>query len=178
MVKTMGDSHGWSDQSKDSKALLCMLGLGGGEILGALAFGRIADKLENKKTIMINMLMSTIAYVFLILYASIYDFTFYMAIFMTFTWGVQDAGMNTYLNALLGFQFASKTTPFSVFKFLQSFLIFCVDELVTTTDNQLSYICFFGATYVVAMASWIIFSVFFDRKTQKEVDQMRKDKIA
>jgi len=57
MVSTMGDSHGWSKQDKDSKALLCMLGLGAGEILGALAFGRIADKLENKKTIMINMLM-------------------------------------------------------------------------------------------------------------------------
>ena len=84
----MGDSHGWSDQDKDSKALLCMLGLGAGEILGALVFGRIADKLENKKTIMINMLTSTVAYVFLILYASIYDFSYYMAILMTFTWGV------------------------------------------------------------------------------------------
>ena len=65
-----------------------MLGLGAGEILGALVFGRIADKLENKKTIMINMLTSTVAYVFLILYASIYDFSYYMAILMTFTWGV------------------------------------------------------------------------------------------
>ena len=62
-----------------------MLGLGGGEILGALVFGRIADKLENKQTIMINMLTATVGYIFLILYASIYDFTYYMAIFMTFT---------------------------------------------------------------------------------------------
>ena len=130
------------------------------------------------KTIMINMLTSTVAYVFLMLYTSIYDFSFYMSILMTFTWGVQDAGINTYINALLGFQFDSKTTPFSVYKFLQSFLIFCVDELVTTTDNQLSYLCFFGATYAVAMASWIILSAFFDRKTQAEVKQMRKDKIA
>lgn len=34
----------WDNTEKTSKALLCMIGLGFGEIFGSLAFGRIIDK--------------------------------------------------------------------------------------------------------------------------------------
>ena len=118
MVDTMDDRTSWLDQDKTSNALLCMLGLGSGEIIGSIAFGRITDKCSNRRTILINVLTTTVGYGFLILYGAIYDFSFTLAILMTFTWGFQDAGVNCLLNSLLGFQFESKTTPFSVYKFL------------------------------------------------------------
>lgn len=115
---TMVDITKWSDEEKTSNALLCMLGLGFGEISGSLVFGKVTDKLPPKTTIMINAITMTVGYGCLFLYAAIYDFSFYLGVLMTFAWGVQDSGMNCLLNSVLGFQFESKTTPFSVYKFL------------------------------------------------------------
>jgi len=80
-----------------------MLGLGCGEIIGSLIFGRITDTCSNDKIILINVATLTVGYGFLILYGAIYDFSFYLAILMTFFWGVQDSGMNCLLNVVLGF---------------------------------------------------------------------------
>ena len=103
MVDTMDDRTEWGDQDKDSKALLVMIALGVGEVLGSKVFGYITDKFETKKTVLINMLACTVAYAILVLYGAIYDFTFYLGILMTFSWGIQDAGINCLLNSLLGF---------------------------------------------------------------------------
>ena len=65
-----------------------MLGLGTGEIGGSILFGRITDKCSTKVTVVANMVALTVAYFFLILYGAIYEFSFYLAILMTFTWGV------------------------------------------------------------------------------------------
>ena len=103
MVDTMDDRTEWGDQDKDSKALLVMIALGVGEVLGSKVFGYITDKCETKKTVLLNMLACTVGYAILILYGAIYDFTFYLGILMTFSWGIQDAGINCLLNSLLGF---------------------------------------------------------------------------
>ena len=88
MVATMTEEPQWDDQEKTSNALLCMLGLGVGEILGSLAFGRVTDKLPPKQTILINAAVITIAYGCLVVYGAVYDFSFYLGVLMTFTWGV------------------------------------------------------------------------------------------
>ena len=103
MVDTMEDRTEWGDQDKDSKALLVMIALGVGEVLGSKVFGYITDKCETKKTVLLNMLACTVGYAILVLYGAIYDFTFYLGILMTFSWGIQDAGINCLLNSLLGF---------------------------------------------------------------------------
>lgn len=103
MVDSMDDRTSWSSQDKTSNALLCMLGLGSGEILGSVAWGRITDKCELKQTILINAMAATIAFGCLILYGTIYEFSFPLGILMTFTWGVQDAGVNCLLSSILGF---------------------------------------------------------------------------
>ena len=112
-----------------------MMGLGVGEIVGSLVFGPITDKYSTKTTSYINMVACTVGYAILILYGAIYDFSFYLGILMTFSLGVQDAGLNCLLNSLLGFQFESKTTPFSVYKFLQSLLIFMCVSVESATAN-------------------------------------------
>jgi predicted MFS family arabinose efflux permease len=80
-----------------------MIGLGCGEIIGSLVFGRVADKCSNNTIVLINLVAMTVGYAFLILYAAIYDFSYYLAVLMTFFWGVQDAGISCYMNVLLGF---------------------------------------------------------------------------
>ena len=103
MKSTMVDITKWDSQEKDSKALLCMLGLGSGEIIGSLIMGRIQDIFSHKNTVYLNIFATTLGYACLILYAAVYDFSFYLAILMTFTFGVQDGGMNCLLNVMLGF---------------------------------------------------------------------------
>ena len=103
MVDTMDDKTSWSSQDKTSNALLCMLGLGCGEIIGSIAWGRITDMCSTKRTVLINTVATTIGYGCLILYGAIYEFSFPLGILMTFTWGVQDSGVNCLLNSILGF---------------------------------------------------------------------------
>ena len=103
MVQSMEKRNEWSKQDKTSYALLCMLGLGAGEILGALLFGAIMDKCLYKQTVFINMITLSISFAMMILYSVILDFSFTLACLMTLTWGIQDAGINCLLNSLLGF---------------------------------------------------------------------------
>ena len=103
MTDTMEDKTEWDSNEKTSKALLCMLGLGAGSIVGWLFFGRITDKCSIKVTVLLNVFATTIAYGCLFLYAAIYKFSFPLAIAMTFTWGAQDAGATCLVNCMLGF---------------------------------------------------------------------------
>ena len=80
-----------------------MLGLGVGEIIGSLAFGKIIDNCSTKVTVSICLVAVTVSYVFLFLYGIIYEFSFPLAIAMTLTWGFQDAGVRNLLNCMLGF---------------------------------------------------------------------------
>ena len=88
MTETMQERTEWNSTEKTSKALLCMLGMGVGSILGFAVFGRITDKCSVKMTLIVNMLVTTIAYGFLILYGAIYKFSYFLAVAMTFTWGL------------------------------------------------------------------------------------------
>ena len=88
MTDTMGERTEWDSKEKTSYALLCMLGLGAGEILGALAWGKIIDKCPTKVTVLINVLAVTVSFAFLILYATLYKFTYPLALLMTFSLGV------------------------------------------------------------------------------------------
>ena len=96
MVQSM-EERPWSQQDKTSYALLCMLGLGSGEILGSLLFGSIMDKLSYKKTVLINIIALSISFAMMIAYSVILDFSFTLACVMTLAWGVQDAGINVLL---------------------------------------------------------------------------------
>ena len=73
----MDERTEWTATEKTSRALLCMLGLAAGSILGWIIFGRITDKCSIKITVLINMLVTTTAYTALILYGAIYKFTYF-----------------------------------------------------------------------------------------------------
>ena len=117
------DDEGWSQSKRDQYALLAMAGLGVGEIIGSIVYGRINDKFPIGVTIVANVLGSLLAFAVLIAYAIKYDFNLALSFPVTLTWGLQDSGLNNLINSVLGFQFDSKTTPFSVNKFVQSICI-------------------------------------------------------
>ena len=88
MMENAMDGTDIKDKNQEPDALLCMIGLGVGEIGGAIAFGKIQDSMTHQKTIFINVIAAVISSIVLILYAAIYKFTFYFSIIMTVTWGV------------------------------------------------------------------------------------------
>ena len=89
MTDTMEETRPeWDSTEKTSKALLCMLGLGVGEIVGSLAFGRILDKCSLTWMVIIQCLAVTIAFGLLIVYGIQYEFTFVGAVAMTTSFGV------------------------------------------------------------------------------------------
>jgi hypothetical protein len=60
-----------------------------------------------------------------------------MAFVMAFVWGLMDSGLNAIIRSMLGFEFESKITPFSVFNFIQSLLVFAAQliEAQVMSDN-------------------------------------------
>lgn len=102
MVQSM-ENRTWAQQNKTSNALLCMLGLGSGEILGSLLFGSIMDKCSYKRTIFMNIITLSVSFTMMIVYSVMLDFSFSFACIITLSWGIQDAGVNCLLSSLLGF---------------------------------------------------------------------------
>lgn len=58
----------WSDSKMNSQALLAMISLGIGEIIGALISGGIQDKQGNRAIILYSLVMTGIAFTVLIIY--------------------------------------------------------------------------------------------------------------
>ena len=80
-----------------------MVGLGIGEIVGSILYGRINDKYSLKVTIASNILGSIIAFCLLIIYAVKFEFNLAFGFPVTFTWGIQDSGLNNLIASVLGF---------------------------------------------------------------------------
>ena len=80
-----------------------MAGLGIGEIVGSILFGRINDKFPIKITIASNILGSIIAFCVLIIYAVKFEFNLAFSFPVTLTWGIQDGGLNNLIDSVLGF---------------------------------------------------------------------------
>lgn len=132
------------------------------------------DKLSYKLTVFINTIALTTCFAMMILYSVVLDFSFGLACCLTLTMGIQDAGINCLLHSLLGFQFTSKTTPFSVFRFIESLLIFVSISVCSLLNSasQTGYIVFFCVSYVFAVSSWIFLYNCFNRLTEEEVQAL------
>ena len=174
MTDTMSNRTDWTSDEKTAKALLCMVALGIGEVLGSPVQGRILDKCSTKIAGLFNIIATTVAYFFLILYGAVYEFSFGLAIAMTFTFGIQDIGTQVIQTAMLGFQFESKTTPFSVRFFLLSLFTFFVLVIEAFIETQTAYLVYFGICYVISIVSWSIFIFCFEVKSTEEMDKIRE----
>ena len=98
-VKT--DNFSPEEQSKN--CLLALIGLGIGEISGSLLIGKVQDKLGNVVTTYVCVLLTVIGGTSLTAFTMVYEFKMWLAVIMTFTWGVQDGACNTLISCILGF---------------------------------------------------------------------------
>ena len=90
---------------------------------------------------------------------------------MTFIWGIQDGACQCLVSCILGFQFDSKTTPFSVFKSVQSFSIFAVILGEAHLKTRQAYIWFFIAFAVYTVAAYSILIGLFTFRTKPKADE-------
>ena len=172
MVNTMQDEEKWGveDKQKTSKGLLCILGVGVGEIVGSIVFGRITDKCTTRSTCLLNVLATSISYGLVFLFTALYEFSFLLAFPMTFMWGVQDAGTVCVVTCMLCFQFESKTTPFSVYKCSQSIFVFVAYYVNSFIDTQNAYLVYFCISYAFSILAWIIFYKCFEFRSNETLE--------
>lgn len=107
----------------------------------------------------------------LIAFTWFYSFQLWAAALVTFLWGIQDGSMNCFLNGVLGFEFESKTTPFSVFKALQSFLVFifiCVESFLV---DRLDFMYYYIISAIFSVLSYLIIVLVFDFKVKAKSER-------
>lgn len=107
----------------------------------------------------------------LIFYVVGNDFNMYWACVLNFLWGIQDSGVNTFTNCVLGFQFESKTVPFSIFYLFQSFSCFLFISLNSMVTTQLANLIYAVVLAFFAVFSWLLFLWKFELKPTTPVKQ-------
>jgi hypothetical protein len=85
-------------------------------LVGVAINSKALDKLGLKKVCYLNMAFLAVWLTTVILYNHFNTFSLWSAGIMTFTYGIQDSGLNIFINCCCGFEFESKTTPFSLYK--------------------------------------------------------------
>jgi len=91
----------------------------------------------------------------------------------TVSWGIMDSALNTIVNSVLGFEFDSNITPFSVFKFVQSFFVFVfqvMESIIKGTERRRYW---FIASFLFAMGALAV-TTFFPFKG-KELEEEEED---
>jgi hypothetical protein len=109
-----------------------------------------------------------LAFGVMIWYIWINKFTLYFAGAFNFFWGLQDSGLNNFIYCVLGFQFKSKTLPFSIYFFAQSFFCFvftCVGSVITHPKGYLIYV---AVSASFGLFAWLLFLFTFDMKPEPE----------
>lgn len=182
MTRTMKDSMDINpdldtDDKRSVAALFTFILLGVGEILGGIMFvGPIRDKYGNRIAYIVQMILTALA-VANVLYYNNQDTYNWAAYSMCFFWGIQDSGINCLINCMLGFEFDDKTTPFGVFKFVQSLAIFGfsnVSSAVMSSNNsvgdQKKYILIYLLSAGIFGFLSMIAMLFFDFKPEETKD--------
>ena len=113
-----------NNNKREKVALLAMISLGFGEIVGGLVVGKVRDTIGNKPCIIFQILLVAASMFSILFFNNQNNFDYFPAYLMCFLWGTQDSGTNCFINCILGFEFDSKILPFGVFKFVQSLFIF------------------------------------------------------
>mmetsp|Transcript_18308 Transcript_18308/g.25368 ORF Transcript_18308/g.25368 Transcript_18308/m.25368 type:complete len:129 (-) Transcript_18308:97-483(-) len=124
----------WDDSKVNARALLAMVALGIGEIVGAILTGFVQDKYGYRIMIIFSLILTIIAFIILIAYNQKFVYG-PITFFMTLTWGMQNSATNTFLYCVCGFQFESKTKPFSVLNFIQALFVFFMILVVSSLKD-------------------------------------------
>jgi len=86
-IKANPDLQDWSSAESSKYCLLAMIGLGVGEMGGAIVFGKIQDKFGNKVAVILCIVLSLLGTAAALAFTFVFSFTMWLAVIMTFTWG-------------------------------------------------------------------------------------------
>jgi len=86
-IKANPETQDWSSAESNKYCLLAMIGLGVGEMGGAILFGRIQDKMGNRVAVMLCIILSLVGTAAALAFTFVFSFTLWLAVIMTFTWG-------------------------------------------------------------------------------------------
>ena len=117
-----------------------------------------------KRVIVLNIGQLILAYGALLSYTYIGEYKLWAAAIVTFTFGFMDSGINCFVLCVCGFQFSSKTLPFSCTKLvyaLSACLTFYLEALVNTNKD---FAIFFMTMFLFGLSSWLLFYFTFDLK--------------
>jgi MFS family permease len=106
-IKANPETQSWVAATSNKHCLLALVGFGVGEIVGGLALGKIMDKIGNKASLVLCLVLMLVGTAAALAFIFIFSFTLWLAVIMTFTWGVQDGALNNLLFCIMDFQFES-----------------------------------------------------------------------
>ena len=144
------------------------MGLGVGEIIGGIMSGQLQDNLPSRVVIIINMVELVIAVAILCYYTLNNHYTLWYALILNFFWGLQDSGLNNFIYCIAGFQFESKTLPFALYFFIQSFFCFVGIFLQALLKTSVSYMVYFAVLAAFSLFAWLLFMFAFDIKLDEK----------
>jgi len=143
MVTILRSDTNIDERYRLNKGFLAMIPLGFAQVLGSMIFGRILDKFKHKIALFVMFATCITAYCFAFGLLLEWDFSQPLIYPMVFLFGLMDSFWSIFIQVVCGFEFDSKTIPFSVSKVVQSlsFLVFLI--VASLLSTQASYIAFF-----------------------------------
>jgi len=109
----------WSAAEKSQNGMTAMVAQGVGKIAGAPIIGYVQDNHGQNAAIVVCLGLTTTGMLWCLWYAVAFEYSLAYAVIMNFVMGAQDGAVNILLSCKLGFEFESKTTPFSCRMILQ-----------------------------------------------------------
>lgn len=135
----------WESQERLSASLMILCGLGIGECVGSEVIGYIQDHVGNRACHYTCLSLALIGTATVIWYIWYMTFSWVNGVVLCTVWGIQDGAVNVMLDCILGFQFDSKRTPFSVNKMVYSMFIFVFvfsQSFIVTRNAQIAWLLF------------------------------------
>ena len=121
--------------------------------------------------VIINIVELCLAIGCLGVYTFYNQYTLWFACLLNFLWGLQDSGLNNFIYCVAGFQFESKTLPFSLFFFIQSFFCFVGIFLQALLKNKLAYLIYFTILGAFSLFAWLLFMFAFEMKLDEKKEE-------
>jgi len=164
----MGMSPDITESEKITQATLACVGLGVGEVVGGMSYGRIEDTLGTRFAGTTIMIEWVVACAVAIWYTYVNVYSFWFAFVMSFFWGVQDCGLNAFQFSVCGFQFDDMTAAFAVYYLFKSVTGFLCIYLESMLHTQEAYLIYWYAVTAFGIFAWSIFLFGFKLKSKAE----------
>lgn len=150
--------------------LLCMMTMGVAEMIGGFIVTPVINVKGMRAGVFVCLGFTSIAFAVFIILNEVRTFGWYCFLF-TFLWGIQDSCLNTVANSMLGFEFESNITPFSVYKFAQSLFVFVFDVLESLVVGKKKFRIYIIVMFVFSVFAYLVTSTFKFKPKPPKGDQ-------